>query len=93
LPFVAEVPKIFRSYLSTDNAKKIVVLGDPSVEFNVYNDRLKLRGIKLVADGSPEGKTAFWTKPLLTGCRAALKREICARLRTSLQLKVRFMTV
>jgi putative transposase len=67
LPFVAEVPKIFRSYLSTDNAKKIVVLGDPSVEFNVYNDRLKLRGIKLVADGSPEGKTEFWTKPLLTG--------------------------
>jgi predicted amidohydrolase YtcJ len=73
LPFVAEVPKIFRSYLSTDNnAKKIVVLGDPSVEFNVYKDRLKLRGIKLrgiklVADGSPEGKTAFWTKPLLTG--------------------------
>ena len=67
LPFVAEVPKIFRSYLSTDDAKKIVVLGDPSVEFNVYKDRLKLGGIKLVADGSPQGKTAFWTKPLLTG--------------------------
>ena len=67
LPFVAEVPKIFRSYLSTDNADKIVVIGDPSVEFNVYKDRLKLGGIKFVVDGSPQGKTAFWTKPLLTG--------------------------
>jgi predicted amidohydrolase YtcJ len=67
LPFVAEVPKIFRSYLATDNADKIVAIGDPSKEFNVYKDRLKLGGIKLVADGSPQGKTAFWTKPLLTG--------------------------
>jgi predicted amidohydrolase YtcJ len=67
LPFVAEVPKIFRSYLTTDNADKLVVIGDPSKEFNVYKDRLKLGGIKFVIDGSPQGKTAFWTKPLLTG--------------------------
>ncbi len=67
LPFVAEVPKIFRSYLTTDSADKLVVIGDPSNEFNVYKDRLKLGGIKFVVDGSPQGKTAFWTKPLLTG--------------------------
>jgi predicted amidohydrolase YtcJ len=67
LPFIAEVPKIFRSYLATDNADKLVVIGDPSKEFNVYKDRLKLGGLKFVIDGSPQGKTAFWTKPLLTG--------------------------
>jgi predicted amidohydrolase YtcJ len=67
LPFVAEVPKIFRSYLSTDNADRLVVIGDPTTEFNVYQNRLKLGGIKMVTDGSPQGKTAFWTKPILTG--------------------------
>lgn len=67
LPFVAEVPKIFRGYLATDDADKLVVIGDPAKEFNVYKDRLKLGGLKFVVDGSPQGKTAFWTKPLLTG--------------------------
>ena len=32
-----------------------------------YNGRLKLAGIKIVGDGSPQGKTAFFTKPYLTG--------------------------
>lgn len=67
LPFAAEVPKIFRSYLSTDNDGKIVAVGDASKEFGYYDNRLKLGGIKLVNDGSPQGKTAYWTKPLLTG--------------------------
>ena len=30
-------------------------------------NRLKLGGVKFVTDGSPQGKTAFWTQPLLTG--------------------------
>jgi predicted amidohydrolase YtcJ len=31
-----------------------------------YNGGLKLAGIKIVGDGSPQGKTAFFTKPYLT---------------------------
>jgi predicted amidohydrolase YtcJ len=34
--------------------------------FGIYCDRLKLQGIKLLVDGSPQGKTAFWGEPLLT---------------------------
>ena len=31
-----------------------------------YQGRLKLGGIKVLADGSPQGKTAFFTRPYLT---------------------------
>ena len=31
-----------------------------------YHKRFRIGGVKVVADGSPQGKTAFWTKPLLT---------------------------
>jgi len=34
--------------------------------FGAYRNRLKLQGIKFIVDGSPQGKTAFWTQPLLT---------------------------
>jgi len=48
------------------------VLADtPNYQFKRYYDRLKIDGIKLSADGSPQGKTAFFTKPYLTlvpGC-------------------------
>lgn len=40
-------------------------------KFKQYHNRLKLDGIKLSADGSPQGKTAYFTKPYLTlvpGC-------------------------
>jgi len=39
--------------------------------FGTYNNRLKLDGIKLSSDGSPQGKTAYFTQPYLTlvpGC-------------------------
>lgn len=39
--------------------------------FGKYNNHLKLGGFKLVGDGSPQGKTAFFSKPYLTdvpGC-------------------------
>ncbi|MBA6413152.1 amidohydrolase [Parahaliea sp. F7430] len=32
-----------------------------------YHKRLKLAGIKLIVDGSPQGKTAYFTEPYLTG--------------------------
>ncbi|HTU83386.1 MAG TPA: amidohydrolase [Candidatus Acidoferrales bacterium] len=31
-----------------------------------YRNRFRVGGVKVIADGSPQGKTAFWTKPLLT---------------------------
>ena len=38
-----------------------VNLADPT-----YHNRLKIGGVKLFGDGSPQGKTAYWSKPLLT---------------------------
>lgn len=73
LPFIAEVPKILEEYLSAGTDGKTIVLGDPSLEFGSYKGRLKLGGVKFVTDGSPQGKTAFWTKPLLTGGPAGEK--------------------
>lgn len=36
-------------------------------KYSSYDNRLKIGGIKLVTDGSPQGKTAFFTEPFLTG--------------------------
>ena len=36
-------------------------------QYQYYNGRLKLGGIKILADGSPQGKTAYFTQPYLTG--------------------------
>ncbi len=66
LPFVLEVPKIFEAYVDSSSGKPVAI-GDPTVEFGTYKNRLKLGGVKMVLDGSPQGKTAYWTKPLLTG--------------------------
>ena len=44
------------------------VLKDHAVStFGKYENRLKLAGCKILADGSPQGKTAFFTTPYLTG--------------------------
>ncbi|WDS36917.1 amidohydrolase [Pseudoxanthomonas sp.] len=39
----------------------------PASTFGTYKKRLKLGGCKILADGSPQGKTAFFTTPYLTG--------------------------
>ena len=47
------------------------VIGNPEYKFGVLNNHLKLAGTKLVADGSPQGKTAFFSKSYLVevpGC-------------------------
>jgi predicted amidohydrolase YtcJ len=36
-------------------------------KYTDYNGHLKLGGIKIVGDGSPQGKTAYFTRPYLTG--------------------------
>lgn len=38
-----------------------------NAQYDDYNGRLKLGGIKILSDGSPQGKTAFFTQPYLTG--------------------------
>lgn len=47
------------------------LLSDGSTRFGVYDAHLKLGGFKITADGSPQGKTAFFSRPYLTsvpGC-------------------------
>lgn len=46
-------------------------LKDSSIHWKTYKNGFKLQGTKIIADGSPQGKTAFFTKPFLTsvpGC-------------------------
>lgn len=46
----------------------VAVLKDhPPATFGRYANHLKLGGCKILADGSPQGKTAFFTTPYLTG--------------------------
>jgi predicted amidohydrolase YtcJ len=39
----------------------------PVSEWGKYNKRLKIGGVKITIDGSPQGKTAFFSEPYLTG--------------------------
>lgn len=46
-------------------------LRDNGLKFKNYKNGFKVQGTKIVADGSPQGKTAFFSKPFLTqvpGC-------------------------
>ena len=52
LPFITEIDEIFA--------------GKPPVTEKDYRNRLRIGGVKIVADGSPQGKTAFFTTPYLT---------------------------
>ena len=52
-PFITEAKEVFKN--------------NPPETFGKYSNRLKLTGIKITADGSPQGRTAFFSKPYLTG--------------------------
>ena len=39
----------------------------PVSEWGKYNKRFKVGGVKITLDGSPQGRTAFFTTPYLTG--------------------------
>lgn len=46
-------------------------LNDASLSFKTYQNRFKVQGTKIIGDGSPQGKTAYFTQPYLTevpGC-------------------------
>jgi predicted amidohydrolase YtcJ len=66
LPMVLEVPKLVREYAPDFTGGPMELPDAAASAFGTYRDRVKLAGVKLVLDGSPHGKTAFWSKPLLT---------------------------
>lgn len=52
-PFITEFDTIMKLYKPED--------------FGTYNNKFKLGGIKITIDGSPQGRTALFTTPYLTG--------------------------
>jgi hypothetical protein len=52
-PFVTDVDKVLAAL--------------PVAEWGKYKDRFKVGGVKITLDGSPQGRTAFFTTPYLTG--------------------------
>jgi predicted amidohydrolase YtcJ len=53
LPFITDLEKILAEY--------------PANAWGKYNNRLKVGGCKITIDGSPQGKTANFSTPYLTG--------------------------
>ena len=52
-PFITELEGVLKKY--------------PADTWGKYENRLKIGGVKITIDGSPQGKTASFTKPYLTG--------------------------
>jgi predicted amidohydrolase YtcJ len=52
-PFITELDKILAEF--------------PLSQWGTYTNRLKLGGVKITIDGSPQGRTAFFTTPYLRG--------------------------
>jgi len=67
LPLVLEVPKILSERFPDGHPQSLELPEAARDAFGTYHNRFKLQGIKLLLDGSPQGKTAFWSEPLLTG--------------------------
>lgn len=66
LPLVFEIPALLKEYAPNFQGGPMELPEETPKAFGFYTDRLKLQGFKAPLDGSPQGKTAFWTKPLLT---------------------------
>ena len=60
LPFITEIDAIFG--------------GKPPANEPAYKNRLRIGGVKIVADGSPQGRTAAFTTPYLTDGPAGQKK-------------------
>lgn len=52
-PFITDVDKVLSEI--------------PVTEWTTYKNRFKIGGVKITLDGSPQGRTAFFTTPYLTG--------------------------
>jgi predicted amidohydrolase YtcJ len=67
LPLVLEFPSLIAEYAPNFQGGPMELPDSTAQAFGTYRNRLKLQGVKIPLDGSPQGKTAFWTEPLLTG--------------------------
>ena len=61
-----EIPALVKEYFPNFSGGSMQIPDTAKESFGTYKKRLKIQGVKMVLDGSPQGKTAFWTKPLLT---------------------------
>ncbi len=52
-PFITDLDTILKSF--------------PIADWGIYHNGYKIGGVKITADGSPQGRTALFTKPYLTG--------------------------
>ena len=52
-PFITDLDAVLKKY--------------PKASWGIYENRLKIGGVKITIDGSPQGRTAFFTTPYLTG--------------------------
>lgn len=66
LPLVFEVPAMVKEYFPSFQGGPMEVPKEAANAFGTYKNRLKLQGVKIVLDGSNQGKTGFWSKPILT---------------------------
>ena len=66
LPLFLEIPELVQDYAPDFVGGPAGIPDEVAKAFGTYQNRLKLQGIKFLIDGSPQGKTAFWTQPLLT---------------------------
>ncbi|MFB1487904.1 MULTISPECIES: amidohydrolase [unclassified Thiocapsa] len=66
LPLILEVPALLKEYAPSFQGGPMELPETTAQAFGHYKDRLKLQGLKFMMDGSPQGKTAFWSQPLLT---------------------------
>ncbi|MFM9088680.1 MAG: amidohydrolase, partial [Cyanobium sp.] len=65
LPLVLEVPKLVKEYFPDFTGGPMELPDTAGESFGTYRNRVKQAGIKCLIDGSPQGKTAFWSEPLL----------------------------
>jgi predicted amidohydrolase YtcJ len=66
LPLVMDVPVLVKEYFPGFSGGPMQIPDTARESFGTYKNRMKLAGVKMALDGSPQGKTAFWSKPLLT---------------------------
>ncbi len=66
LPLLLDLPKLIAEYAPDFRGGPMELPAEAPEAFGTYRNRLKLQGFKLPLDGSPQGKTAFWSEPLLT---------------------------
>lgn len=64
---VAARNELFIDIVALGSFAEVPEFIDEKSTYANYNNRLKLGGIKFVTDGSPQGKTAFFSRPYLTG--------------------------